>query len=162
MRGVRRRDGRAPVTVAPPPAAPLPPTPAPRTAPTQPAAAHEHRPLAVGHAPPGLDRATWERFRAGRIGPQRTLDLHGRTVQAAFHALLAFVTAAHADRLRVVEVITGGSSARGAIRRELPAWLNQPGLRALVLAVSHPHAANPGAVRLLLRRTREDRVFRSG
>ena len=28
------------------------------------------------------------------------------------------------------------------------------GLRPLVLAASHPHPANPGSVRLLLRRTR--------
>ena len=38
------------------------------------------------------------------------------------------------------------------LRRELPLWLNLPDLRPLVLAASHPHAANNGSVRLLLRR----------
>jgi DNA-nicking Smr family endonuclease len=53
-------------------------------------------------------------------------------------------------------VITGRGSGEtgGVIRRELPLWLNLPQLRPLVLAVTHPHAANVGAVRLLLRRTR--------
>lgn len=85
---------------------------------------------------------------------RRTLDLHGRTMQSAFHALATFLSHAHADRLRVVEVVTGGNSARGAIRRELPVWLNLSELRPLVLAAAYPHAANQGAVRLLLRRTR--------
>jgi hypothetical protein len=33
-------------------------------------------------------------------------------------------------------------------------WLNLPEIRPLVLAAAHPHAANPGSVRLLLRRVR--------
>ncbi len=84
----------------------------------------------------------------------RTLDLHGRTAQRAFHALHAFLHAAHADHVRCVEIITGRGSGEtgGVLRRELPLWLNLPALRPLVLAASHPHAANPGAVRLLLRR----------
>jgi hypothetical protein len=40
------------------------------------------------------------------------------------------------------------------LRRELPLWLNLPEFRGVVLAAAHPHAANPGAVRLLLRRVR--------
>lgn len=114
------------------------------------------RPLAVGQEPGGLDRASWNRLRGGRLAPVRTLDLHGRTAQAAFHALEAFLRAAHADRVRCVEIITGRGSGEtgGVIRRELPLWLNLPSLRPLVLAASHPHPANPGSVRLLLRRLR--------
>ena len=86
--------------------------------------------------------------------PGRTLDLHGRTAQHAFHALQAFLHRAHADRVRCVEVITGRGTGEGGgvIRRELPLWLNLPPLRPLVLAVTHPHAANVGSVRLLLRK----------
>lgn len=110
--------------------------------------------LGIGAHPGGLDNSSWNRFRSGKLAPTRTLDLHGRTAQRAFHALHAFLHAAHADRVRVVEVITGRGAGEtgGVIRRELPLWLNLPALRPLVLAATHPHAANPGSVRLLLRR----------
>ena len=112
--------------------------------------------IAVGEHPGGLDNASWNRLRAGKLSPTRTLDLHGRTAQRAYHALHVFLEQAHADHVRCVEVITGRGSgeAGGVIRRELPMWLNLPALRPLVLAATHPHAANPGSVRLLLRRIR--------
>lgn len=120
----------------------------PRPRPTAPSS------LAVGDQPGGLDNSSWNRFRSGKLSPVRTLDLHGRTAQRAFHALHSFLHAAHGDRVRCVEVITGrGSGEQGGIlRREFPLWLNLPALRPLVLAASHPHAANPGSVRLLLRK----------
>lgn len=113
-------------------------------------------PLAIGEQPPGVDSATWTRFRSGRVPAARTIDLHGHTVQRAFLALSAALRAAHAEKLRCIEVVTGRGSgeAGGVIRRELPLWLNLPELRPLVLAAAHPHPANPGATRLLLRRPR--------
>jgi DNA-nicking Smr family endonuclease len=133
---------------AEPPEPPRRPTPSARS----PGAASEA--LSVGDQPGGVDKASWKRLHSGKLAPQRTLDLHGRTAERSFHALLAFLHAAQADRLRCVEVITGRGSGEGGgiLRRELPLWLNLPALRPLVLAASHPHAANPGAVRLLLRR----------
>jgi DNA-nicking Smr family endonuclease len=82
------------------------------------------------------------------------------TAQAAFHALTTFLHAAHADHVRCVEIVTGRGSGSGkgegtgVLRREFPHWLNRPDIRPLVLGAAHPHAANPGAVRLLLRRIR--------
>lgn len=143
----------------PAPAPPPLPVPVPAAHPPVPAMA---RPLtrimavSVGDHPPGLDRATWNRFRSGKLAAARTLDLHGRTAQRAFHALQAFLYAAQADQVRCVEIITGRGSGEhgGVLRRELPLWLNLPALRPLVLAASHPHAANQGSVRVLLRRPR--------
>jgi DNA-nicking Smr family endonuclease len=111
-------------------------------------------PMEVGTNPGGLDKSSWNRFRSGKLPVMRTIDLHGRTVQRAYDALHAFLITAHADQVRCVEVITGRGSGEngGAIRRELPIWLNQPSLRPFVLAATHPHPANPGSVRLLLRR----------
>jgi DNA-nicking Smr family endonuclease len=142
----------APIAVAVP--VPNPPPPLPPTQTRHAAAPRET--IAVGAQPGGLDKSTWAKFRSGRLATVRTLDLHGRTAQRAYHALHAFILSAHADGVRCVEVITGRGSgeAGGVLRRELPLWLNQPSLRPLVLAASHPHAANPGSVRLLLRRTR--------
>ena len=115
-------------------------------------------PVQVGAAPAGLDRATWTRFRTGKLGPTRTLDLHGWTASRAHSALHAFLQTAHAEGLRCVEVVTGrGQREEGVLRRELPQWLNSPELRPLVLAASHPHPANPGSVRVLLRRASRER-----
>ena len=113
-------------------------------------------PLEIGTSPGGVDRSTWTRFRGGKLSAQRTLDLHGRTVQRAHAELHAFLGHAVAERLRCVEIITGRGSgeAGGVLRREVPLWLNGPALRAIILAAAHPHAANQGSIRLLLRRVR--------
>jgi DNA-nicking Smr family endonuclease len=140
------------------PAVIMAPAPAQAAPPPQPQPVRYAPPsyVTVGEQPPGVDNSTWGRLRTGKLPPTRTLDLHGRTAQHAFHALLAFLHRAHADRVRCVEVITGRGSGEtgGVIRRELPLWLNLPPLRPMVLAVTHPHAGNVGAVRLLLRRPR--------
>ena len=141
----------APVSVAAPVIVSAPPSPAANRPVRSPPL-----PLEIGTAPGGVDRSTWSRFRSGKLPAERNLDLHGRTVPRAHADLLAFVLLATADRLRCVEVVTGRGSGEGggAIRREFPLWLNQSPLRGLILAATHPHAANTGAVRLLLRRTR--------
>jgi DNA-nicking Smr family endonuclease len=162
--------GRRPLPLA---HVPAPPQTAPAAAPARdarpprvPGPAEPPRPAGAGRAgaalqvnlhPPGVDGSTWQRFRAGRLPVQRTLDLHGRTAQAAFHALTRFLANARAEGVRCVEVITGRGSGEtgGVLRRELPLWLNLPDIRPLILAAAHPHAANQGAVRLLLRRGRQ-------
>ena len=138
----------------------VPPTPAPvRQAhflASRPGGSAPPVPIGIGDPSGGIDRATWQRLRSGRLEPARRLDLHGHTAQRACAALVGFLRAAHADGVRCVEVVTGrGSGAEGGvIRREFPFWLNRPDIRPLVLGAAHPHAANPGAVRLLLRRAR--------
>jgi DNA-nicking Smr family endonuclease len=112
--------------------------------------------LAVGDQPGGIDKATWQRFRTGKLVATRRLDLHGMTAQRAFHALVSFLHAAHAEHVRCVEVVTGRGTGEtgGVIRREFPHWLNLPEIRPLILGAAHPHALNPGSVRLILRRIR--------
>jgi DNA-nicking Smr family endonuclease len=153
---IARLPGRPPppAIAIPPPAAILPPRPHPLPAATK--ARGVPAPVSIGGEPAGVDSATWQRFRGGKLMAIRKLDLHGMTTQRAFHALTAFLRTAHADRVRCVEVVTGRGSGdtTGMIRREFPIWLNLPEIRPLVLAASHPHAANPGSVRLLLRRLR--------
>jgi DNA-nicking Smr family endonuclease len=153
--------GRPPMPPPPPATAPTPP---PVAAPTEAAArgpAAAPKPLRlpeiqVGQAPGGLDAKRWTALRRGRTGPERTLDLHGRRAQEAHAAVRAFLADCVAEGLRCVAVVTGkGSSGEsGVLRREFPHWLNAPDLRPLVLGAAHPHAANPGAVHLLLRRRR--------
>ncbi|UFN48164.1 Smr/MutS family protein [Roseomonas sp. OT10] len=163
--GVAALPGHAlpPDPPAPAPAAP-PPAPA-QAAPARPAVRPVARPplpvLQVGLAPAGLDTRRWTDLRRGRMRPERTLDLHGRRAQEAHAAVVAFLHDAQADGIRCVAIVTGkgGRPGRdgleaesGVLRRELPHWLNHPGLRPLLLGAAHPHAANSGAVHLLLRR----------
>ena len=149
-----------------PPAPATPPAAATPVRHAQPAPPAVRRPahittIEAGIQPPGLDTASWSRFQQGKMAPARTLDLHGKTAQAAFHALERFLHAARADQLRCVEIITGRGKGEtgGVIRRELPMWLNLPSIRPMILAAAHPgglpfRAANDGATRVLLRRTR--------
>jgi DNA-nicking Smr family endonuclease len=121
-------------------------------------------PLGIGGQPSGVDAASWQRFRRGQLASARKLDLHGMTAQQAFHALRAFLRTAQSDGLRCVEIVTGRGNGEhgGVLRREFALWLNLPDIRPMVLAAVHPHTssamhshvANPGSVRLLLRRPR--------
>ena len=156
---LRGREVRKPAEAAlgplvPPAAADAPPRPkvaAQATGPRKMAS-----PLTVGDHPGGIDSATWQRFRSGKLVATRRLDLHGMTAQRAFHSLVAFLRIAHAEQVRCVEVVTGRGSGEtgGVIRREFPHWLNLPEIRPLILGAAHPHALNPGSVRLILRRIR--------
>ncbi len=154
VRHVSAYSGRE-LPLPPPPIAAMPTEPIPPQK-AAPSARPKVAPpaLVTGEHPAGLDKSTWNRFRSGKLSAARTLDLHGKTAQSAFHALERFLVSAHADQLRCVEIITGRGSGEhgGVIRRELPHWLNLPALRPLVLAASHPHAQNPGSTRVLLRR----------
>nr|WP_294516323.1 Smr/MutS family protein [uncultured Rhodopila sp.] len=151
------------IGVSPPDTRPIEPPPTPADLPPRvrvpPAVAKPRaKPpvLSVGEQPGGIDKATWQRFRTGKLVAVRKLDLHGMTAQHAFHALVAFLRTAHADQVRCVEVVTGRGSGEtgGVIRREFPLWLNLPDVRPLILGAAHPHALNPGSVRLILRRIR--------
>ncbi|MCG7364464.1 Smr/MutS family protein [Roseomonas sp. ACRSG] len=160
---VRPLPGHALPPAPTPPPAPAP-QPAPAAAPPAPAAAKPARqalapriaPVHVGQPPAGLDRSRWRDLHRGRTRPERTLDLHGRRAQDAYHAVRAFLHAAQADGLRCVAVVTGKGPMPegGVLRREFPHWLNAPDLRQMVLGAAYPHASNQGAVHLLLRRRR--------
>ncbi|MBL6457571.1 Smr/MutS family protein [Belnapia sp. T6] len=131
-----------------------PPAPATSPAPPRPAPARATPELQVGAPPPGIDARRWRALRRGKTRPERVLDLHGRRAQEAHADVRRFLVQAQADGLRCVAIVTGkGSSTEGGVlRRELPFWLNAAELRPLVLGAAHPHASNPGAVHLLLRR----------
>jgi DNA-nicking Smr family endonuclease len=147
--------GRALPLPEPPEAPPavIAPQVAPAVQPTLPVA-WQPPPIQVNVTPAGLDDKRWRALRRGKTKPERTLDLHGRRAQEAHEAVRGFLLAAFLDGLRCVAVITGrGSSPEGGVlRRELPHWLNAPDLRRILLAAAHPHAANTGAVHLMLRR----------
>jgi len=91
------------------------------------------------------------------------LDLHGMTRERAHHALKAFLFRAHDRGARCVLVVTGKGTGRdggGVLRRDVPHWLNQAGLRHFVLGIAHaqPRDGGEGALYVLLKRRRESKA----
>jgi DNA-nicking Smr family endonuclease len=111
----------------------------------------------------GLDRATADRLRRGRLEPDARLDLHGLTLAQAERALARFLERAQGAGCRMVLVITGkglrepdGRASGGRIRGEFPHWLNRPENRARVHGVRTAHARHggSGAFYVMIRRPR--------
>ena len=109
----------------------------------------------------GIDRANAERLKRGRHPIEARLDLHGKTQAEAHHALAAFVHSSSEAGRRCVLVITGrglGPGGPGVLKRAVPRWLEEVGLRRKVLAIApaQPRHGGAGALYLLLRRRRAE------
>jgi DNA-nicking Smr family endonuclease len=123
----------------------------------------------------GLDRRSGERLRKGQMPVEAKLDLHGMTQEAAHGAVSRFIETQHTAGARCVLIVTGkgGRSAdpfqpkavpqrftfsggRGVLKEALPRWLNEPRMRAHIIAVSPASRAHggEGAVYVLLKRKR--------
>lgn len=116
------------------------------------------KPLTPG-MPHGIDRRTADRLKRGKLPVEARLDLHGLTQRQAERALSRFLAESQAAGRRNVLLITGKgrNGETGVLRREVPRWLNQPGNRDRVVAVSpaRPKDGGAGALYLRLRRLRE-------
>jgi DNA-nicking Smr family endonuclease len=103
----------------------------------------------------GIDRASAERLKRGRLQIDARLDLHGMTQAEAHNALAGFVAGGRTAGRRCVLVITGrGVAGGGVLRHAVPRWLDEPGLRRHLLAIApaQPRDGGNGALYLLLRR----------
>lgn len=164
LRSLRSPRRLAPAAKVEPPASSIPEVPRPMPIVTGrsflPVQSEQTKPrpaeLSVGVRAPGLDDTSWKRLSRGQMKVDARLDLHGYVVQEAFERLYDFMQRARVRNWRCVEVVTGLGSGQtsGLIRRELPMWLQRGDLRSMVLAVVHPHAANHGSVRILLKTRR--------
>ncbi|MSU90683.1 DNA mismatch repair protein MutS [Rhodobacteraceae bacterium 2CG4] len=116
-------------------------------------------------APPRMDAKTFGRLKRGKLAPEARIDLHGMSAQRAHAALRMFLADAYAREMRLVLVITGKGrrdhpmdppARQGVLRNELPHWLAQPPLSALVLQTSpaHDRHGGGGAYYVYLRRRR--------
>lgn len=139
----------APPKAAPP--KPRPPAP-PKVKPRHPLPALEPG------ASPGFDRRSAEKFRRGELAIEARLDLHGHVQEEAHGALARFIERAARDGRRMLLIVTGKGTVRGAgvLRAAVPRWLNEPALRPLVLsfAWAQPKDGGTGALYVLLRRKR--------
>jgi DNA-nicking Smr family endonuclease len=112
------------------------------------------KPGSSSEAPnPGLDRRSAQRLKRGQMAIAARLDLHGMTQDEAHRALHRFITHSAGARRRNLLVITGKS---GVLHGAVPRWLDEPELRALVLAKERAQAKDggSGALYVLLRRQR--------
>lgn len=161
---------RAPIdTDAPPSADALKPrdrTPskAPRPA-AAPARRDEPPPFAE------IGRRETRKLGAGRITIDARVDLHGMTQAQAHGALRRFLFAAYEERARWVLVITGKGARKGSgddagfdyapretgvLRRNVPLWLREPDLHAIVVgfrAATQGHGGD-GALYIQVRQRR--------
>ncbi len=113
-----------------------------------------------------------KKISSGRAGIDARIDLHGMRQDDALARLRAFLFDAHAHGLKTVLVITGKGRdiddpttpyvdtldrfPRGVLRRNLPRWLAEPDLRAIVVSytqASQRHGGD-GAFYVELRRAR--------
>jgi DNA-nicking Smr family endonuclease len=107
--------------------------------------AHHHFPAEPRfheHPAPAIGGHTEAHLRRGRLDPEGRIDLHGMTQEAAYRALLNFLTRAQAQGAKLVLVITGKG---GVLRAQLPLWLGQPDLRPLVAGLNAAHVRHGGA-----------------
>ena len=118
---------------------------------------------AAGPAPPAeLERRQARRIAAGKIAIAARLDLHGYHEGQARARLRTFLFAAHARGELTVLVVTGkgarpaagespGERPRGVLRRNVPIWLAEPDLSAIVAGFSEAGARHGGTGALYVR-----------
>ncbi len=107
----------------------------------------------------GLD-GTWDRSLAkGAVSPDRTVDLHGDTLDRAYGRIDAALADATAAEERVLLLVTGkpggARTGRGAIRAVVDDWLAASRHAGRIAAVrpAHPRHGGAGALYVVLRRT---------
>ena len=86
----------------------------------------------------------------GAITPAARIDLHGHSLAEAHAALVNFLSTSAGRQRGCVLVITGKG---GALRREVPLWLEAPLLARLVAgyALAHRRHGGEGALYVFLR-----------
>ncbi len=152
----------------PPPSVPMPEemlaaTPPP--APAAPGRAALAKPLPLPLPLSPIERRTLNRVARGILAIDGRIDLHGLTQNDAHHRLRAFLTGAQARGAKLVLVITGkgrgegglthqshfGEMERGVLRRRVPQWLAEPGLRDIVIGFEEAHRSHGGGGALYVR-----------
>lgn len=124
-------------------------------APTRPTPPHATAPRSAQPLPPLTPREAAKRFKP-HPEIEATLDLHGLTKIEAYAQVQRFITRQQRAGHRHVIIITGKGrgNALGVLRANLPDWLNEAPLRALISSVKHarPEKGGDGVTHVLLKR----------
>jgi DNA-nicking Smr family endonuclease len=109
----------------------------------------------LAQAPLRMDAGTHAKMTRGKLQPEARIDLHGMTLAEAHPELIRFILNAQSAGLRLVLVITGKGKRRddpgpipqrtGALRHQVPHWLNLPPLGPAVQQVSEAHLKHGGS-----------------
>jgi DNA-nicking Smr family endonuclease len=165
MASVRPISGRAPVAAA----SPVPKVDNPKKvaakSPMSIAAKAKTAPPPAAKAPGTTLDGSWDRkLTRGLVSPDRSVDLHGHGLQAAYVMLDQALEQAIADDARVLLLVTGKPPrreserphARGAIRAAVGDWLAASRHADRIAAVrgAHPRHGGMGALYIILRRSR--------
>jgi DNA-nicking Smr family endonuclease len=119
-------------------------------------------------AKPGvtLDGSWDRRIASGAAAPERTIDLHGCTVDQAHRRLLDELDRALADEVRVLLIVTGKAPRsdasridlplRGIIRASIHDWVaaSRHAGRIAAIRAAHPRHGGAGALYIILRRAK--------
>jgi DNA-nicking Smr family endonuclease len=111
---------------------------------------------------------TWDRrLRSGAVQPDRTVDLHGMSLDGAWRAIDRSLELAIARGDRVILLITGHQRSgeppirRGAIRSAVHDWLGASRHARDIAAVrpAHRRHGGGGSLYIILRQTRARTVY---
>ena len=101
-----------------------------------------------------IDSATLRRIKNGKIPIEAVCDLHGMSRHQAARRVKEFISRSVTSGHRLVLVITGKGS--GALKKELPHWLEDPVLQPHILKTlpAPKNKGGDGATLIYLRRQR--------
>lgn len=108
----------------------------------------------VAGQPLRMDHRAFGKMKRGKLRPEGKIDLHGMTLAQAHPALIRYVLSAQGAGKRLILVVTGKGrdrdedgpipTPRGVLKHQVPAWLAQPPLAAVVLQVAEAHRSHGG------------------
>jgi DNA-nicking Smr family endonuclease len=115
---------------------------------------------ALSATPLRMDARVFDKLTRGKLAPEGRIDLHGMTLTEAHNALVRFIIRSHADKKRLVLVITGKGGRpdhqreTGVLRRQVPHWLQVPPLSAHVqqIVTANVRHGGSGAYYIYLRK----------
>ena len=113
-----------------------------------------------------MDTKSFGKLIRGKIKPEAVIDLHGMTMSEAHPELRNFILGSAQLQRRLVLVITGKGKPKtdygriperhGVLRHNVPIWLLQPPLSAVILDVTDAHQRHGGggAIYVFLKKQR--------
>lgn len=107
----------------------------------------------------GVQERQLDKLKAGLLPWKHAVDLHGCTLEQAREATLQLFAEAKAERITVVKIVHGKGQINGQamLKTAVNGWLRQLD-DVLAFVSADPRHGGTGAVMVLLRRPREDKM----